>query len=254
MADASLTSVPPNLRAEIVTPVLRYEDMAELQEVIRAVRRAGAKVDNRCGIHIHIGAEPFDGRALGNLAKIIYKQEALILHALEVSQERLARYTLPIARSSSAASNASSPVPRMNSTRSGTAIEESDAAFHGRANQRDPILLVKGMAIAKAHAHAAEPEGRNFQVALAKFTLLQCFYHLSVARVLAFGGGQRRCRTGHRVTIFIINSLRRKEQGLRGITKGMGIGHAGEGDLPPEVGSFRPSRHGFHRAEAKTPP
>lgn len=96
VADASLTSAPPNLRAEIVTPVLRYEDMNELQEVVRAVRRAGAKCDNRCGIHIHIGAEPFDGRTLGNLAKIVFKQEALILHALGVSQERLARYTRPV--------------------------------------------------------------------------------------------------------------------------------------------------------------
>jgi Putative amidoligase enzyme. len=27
---------------------------------------------SQCGIHIHIDAAPFDGRHLGNLAKIIY--------------------------------------------------------------------------------------------------------------------------------------------------------------------------------------
>ena len=96
VADASLTSAPPNLRAEIVSPILRYEDMNELQEVVRAVRRAGAKVDAKCGLHCHVDAAPFDGRTLGNLAKIVYKQEALILYALGVSPDRLARYTRPV--------------------------------------------------------------------------------------------------------------------------------------------------------------
>lgn len=40
-----------------------------------------AKIDQRCGIHIHVDATTFDGRTLGNLAKIIYKQEPLILNA-----------------------------------------------------------------------------------------------------------------------------------------------------------------------------
>ena len=59
VSDASLTSAPPNLRAEIVSPILRYEDMNELQEVVRAVRRAGAKVDAKCGLHCHVDAAPF---------------------------------------------------------------------------------------------------------------------------------------------------------------------------------------------------
>ena len=54
-------------------------------------------------------------------------------------------------------------------------VEERDAAFDGRPNQRDHLLLVRGRAVAEAHAHAAEPEGRDFQVALSKFALLHCF-------------------------------------------------------------------------------
>ncbi len=38
--DASLTNVPSNLRAEIVSPVLTYNDLEQLQEVVRAIRRA----------------------------------------------------------------------------------------------------------------------------------------------------------------------------------------------------------------------
>ncbi len=89
VADASLSSVPRHLQAEIVSPVLTYDDIAQLQEIVRAVRRAGCKVDTRCGIHIHIDGAIFDTRKLCNLAKTFYKQEELILHALGVHAERL---------------------------------------------------------------------------------------------------------------------------------------------------------------------
>lgn len=88
VADASLTSVPAHLRAEIVSPVLTYEDIPQLQELIRAVRRAKCQVDDRCGIHIHIDGAIFDAKKLTNLAKTFYKQEELILHALGVHPER----------------------------------------------------------------------------------------------------------------------------------------------------------------------
>ena len=39
---------------EIVSPVLGYDDIDELQNVVRAVRTAGAKADPSTGIHIHI--------------------------------------------------------------------------------------------------------------------------------------------------------------------------------------------------------
>src|SRR5438477_319 len=51
-------------------------------------------------------------------------------------------------------------------------IEECDAAFNGRADERDHRLLVRWDTVALAHPHAAEPEGRDFEVALSKFALL----------------------------------------------------------------------------------
>jgi hypothetical protein len=96
VADASLSHVPFHLRAEVVTPVLAYDDLMQFQEVVRAIRRCGARVNTQCGMHVHIDAAPFDGRRLGNLAKIVYKQEPLILHALGISQERLRRFTRPV--------------------------------------------------------------------------------------------------------------------------------------------------------------
>ena len=46
-------------RTEVVTPILRYDDIEDLQEILRKLRRAGAKVNESTGIHIHIGAENF---------------------------------------------------------------------------------------------------------------------------------------------------------------------------------------------------
>ena len=83
--------------AEVVSPILTYPtDMPVLQNVIRAIRKAGGKVNSSCGIHVHVDASCLDGRQLGNLAKIVYKQELLILHALQISQSRLNSYTKPM--------------------------------------------------------------------------------------------------------------------------------------------------------------
>ena len=51
VTDSSL-SADRQHQAEIVSPILRYEDIAELQEVVRSVRRANGKVDASCGVHM----------------------------------------------------------------------------------------------------------------------------------------------------------------------------------------------------------
>jgi hypothetical protein len=91
MADASLNA-RKEYQAEIVSPILHYEDIAELQEVVRAVRRSGARSDESAGIHIHVDAARFDARAVTNLVKIFHKQEALIQHALGISPNRLSTF------------------------------------------------------------------------------------------------------------------------------------------------------------------
>ncbi|MHB1002108.1 MAG: amidoligase family protein [Armatimonadota bacterium] len=96
VADSSLTNVPANLRAEIVSPVLTYDDIPELQEIVRAVRRCGASTDDRCGIHVHISHPDITPKALANLAKMIYKQQDIIYAALGVNKQRMERYCKPI--------------------------------------------------------------------------------------------------------------------------------------------------------------
>lgn len=78
---------------EVVTPVLQWEDMETLQEVVRALRRAGAKATRETSQHVHIGARNFSAAQVANLAKIFYKQEELILKAAGTWEHRLAHYT-----------------------------------------------------------------------------------------------------------------------------------------------------------------
>lgn len=96
VADSSLTSAPPDLRAEVVSPILSYSDVSETQEVIRSVRRCGAQVDEKCGLHVHVSHPDVTAKALANLAKLIYKQQDIIYAALGVNQQRMERYCKPI--------------------------------------------------------------------------------------------------------------------------------------------------------------
>lgn len=79
---------------ELVTPILHYEDMELLQELIRQLRHAGAKSNaaRRCGVHIHIDATGHTARSLCNLVNIMASHENLIAQALKLDRVRMSRY------------------------------------------------------------------------------------------------------------------------------------------------------------------
>lgn len=91
MCDGSLSG-DRNHQCEVVSPILKYEDLEMVQNVVRALRTDGSKVDQSCGIHIHIGAAPFNANAIRNLAKTVNKQEALIEKALGIQDRRICRW------------------------------------------------------------------------------------------------------------------------------------------------------------------
>ena len=68
VSDGSLTDRATS--AEVVTPILKWEDMETLQEVVRALRKAGAKATSDTSQHIHIGAQSFNPAQIANFAKI----------------------------------------------------------------------------------------------------------------------------------------------------------------------------------------
>ena len=78
--DCSISG-PDSEKCELVTPILHYEDIESLQELIRRLRKAGAKSDytRGCGVHIH-------------LANLMASHETLIAEAIKVDSSRMNRY------------------------------------------------------------------------------------------------------------------------------------------------------------------
>ncbi len=85
---------PDNEKCELVTPILTYSDIETLQELIRRLRRAGARSDatRGCGVHIHIGAKGHTAQTLRNLANLMASHEKLIATALKINEGRMNRY------------------------------------------------------------------------------------------------------------------------------------------------------------------
>ncbi len=85
---------PDSEKCELVTPILTYTDMETLQELIRRLRKAGAKSDasRGCGVHIHIGAKGHTPQTLRNLANIMASHEMLLASALNLDRGRMHRY------------------------------------------------------------------------------------------------------------------------------------------------------------------
>ena len=85
---------PDSEKCELVTPILTYTDMELLQELIRKLRKAGAKSDatRGCGVHIHIGAKGHTPQTLRNLVNIMASHESLLTSALNLNHYRVSRY------------------------------------------------------------------------------------------------------------------------------------------------------------------
>lgn len=85
-------------KCEMVTPILTYDDIENLQELCRRLRKAGAKSDasRGCGVHIHIGAQGHTAQTLRNLANIMASHESLLTDALKLDWDRVRDYCSPV--------------------------------------------------------------------------------------------------------------------------------------------------------------
>ncbi len=77
---------------EMVTPKLTYEELSKLQECVRQLRYAGAKVNKTCGIHVHVDAANHNRQSLKNLLSIMYSKEDILFKALQVNENRVQQY------------------------------------------------------------------------------------------------------------------------------------------------------------------
>ena len=77
---------------EMNSPKLEYSEMKKLQEVIRALRRAGAAVNDSCGMHVHVDASRHTPRSLRNALSIMYSKEDILFRAIGAKPERIQQY------------------------------------------------------------------------------------------------------------------------------------------------------------------
>jgi Putative amidoligase enzyme len=91
-SDGSLEADHGYYECEIACPPMSYDRLATLQQVVRALRRAGAEANRSCGIHIHVDGRKFPARALVNLLNIVYAYEPYLYAALGVYARRRSQY------------------------------------------------------------------------------------------------------------------------------------------------------------------
>ena len=73
---------------EVVSPICKYEDIETIQELVRDLRHAGARVNDSCGIHIHVDASHHDPKTLRNVVNIMASKEDLLYKTLKVNIDR----------------------------------------------------------------------------------------------------------------------------------------------------------------------
>ncbi len=73
---------------ELVSPICRYEDIETIQELVRKLRGAGAKVNVSCGIHVHVDASSHNEKTLRTLVNIMASKEDILYKALDVKVNR----------------------------------------------------------------------------------------------------------------------------------------------------------------------
>lgn len=73
-----------DLRCEVVTPILQYEDLDDLQQIIRELRAQGAIANSSCGIHVHVDGANHTPESLTRLLNFAIGRQDLFYEALQI--------------------------------------------------------------------------------------------------------------------------------------------------------------------------
>lgn len=107
MSDASIKTyrkadgrkVPANSEysCEIVTPILQYDDIEDLQNIIRALVEKGAFSNSSCGIHVHVDGANHTPQSLTRLMNFAIGRQDLFYEALQI-EDRANRWCKKMSR------------------------------------------------------------------------------------------------------------------------------------------------------------
>ncbi len=81
-----------NYSVELVSPICKYEDIEDIQQIVREIRKAKGMPHDSCGIHIHINAEPHTPQSIKNVVNIMSSKEDLLYKTLKVDERRVNRF------------------------------------------------------------------------------------------------------------------------------------------------------------------
>ncbi len=85
MSDSSINDISTR-QCEVVTPILVYDDIEDLQNIIRLLRAAGAQADGSCGIHVHVDGANHTPASLTRLMNFAIGRQDLFYEALEIKE------------------------------------------------------------------------------------------------------------------------------------------------------------------------
>lgn len=87
--DASLSD-SSGRTCEVVSPILTWADMDTLQAIVRALRAAGGRVNETCGMHVHVDGAGFktSPAKVKNLMALAYRWESVAVNIARVLRNR----------------------------------------------------------------------------------------------------------------------------------------------------------------------
>ena len=73
-------------KCEIVTPILQYEDIPDLQAIVRALVKKGAMANASCGIHVHVDGANHTPESLSRLLNFATGRQDLFYESLQIGE------------------------------------------------------------------------------------------------------------------------------------------------------------------------
>lgn len=96
--DDDSLGVPENVRGELVSPILRLSDLDHLRDIAQALGRTGAGVNDRCGLHVHIGAVEASIEDVSRLVDVMISEEEKLIREFNCNKTRIRRFARPMTR------------------------------------------------------------------------------------------------------------------------------------------------------------
>ena len=79
-----IESAGSDYSCEIVSPILQYEDIEDLQNIVRELVKAGAMANTSCGIHVHVDGSNHTPESLTRLLNFATGRQDLFYEALQI--------------------------------------------------------------------------------------------------------------------------------------------------------------------------